>query len=125
MPEENLHQGAHSNLFGYARASRKGATEAEDLLWQHLRNRQLDGSKFRRQHPLAGFVADFFCFEAKLVIEVDGSYHDETEQKDYDEGRAYELAELGLTVLRFRNEEVLQDTAGVLERIRKQLGASS
>jgi very-short-patch-repair endonuclease len=65
------------------------------------------------------FIADFYCHEVKLVIEVDGSVHDNHEVKEYDEGRTYELKELGITVVRFRNEEVLEKIGEVLKRIRE------
>ncbi|WOK05895.1 endonuclease domain-containing protein [Imperialibacter roseus] len=66
---------------------RKNHTAAENLLWQNLRGRKLGGHKFRRQHPVAGFIADFYCHEAKLVIELDGKIHNLSEQKEYDGGR--------------------------------------
>src|SRR5688500_5946222 len=103
---DNLHKGSIGKLFEYARDLRKNETSAEDLLWRNLRDRKLDGLKFRRQHPLDKFIADFYCHEKRLVIEVDGSVHDSRDAKESDEGRTYELKELGITVLRFRNEEV-------------------
>ena len=119
--EENLHQGAGHKLFAYARENRKKQTAAEEILWQHLRNRQLQGFKFRRQHPLNKFIADFYVHEAKLVIELDGEYHTEEEQKAYDAGRTYELGEWKIRVLRFTNEEILKDIKQVLETIKKHL----
>ncbi|GEO04456.1 hypothetical protein AAE02nite_21200 [Adhaeribacter aerolatus] len=122
--EDNLHKGAANKLFGYARDNRKKQTPAEEVLWQHLRNRQLIGHKFRRQHPLGNFIADFYMHEFKLAIELDGEYHNEAEIKEYDVGQTYELVELGVKVLRFRNEEVLNNIGGVLETIRKHLTLS-
>ena len=90
------------------------------MLWEHLRNRKLNGLKFRRQHPLNNFVADFYCHEAKLAIELDGEVHDIEEQKDYDNGRTYELNELGITVIRFTNQQALTKTDEVLNQIKKQ-----
>ena len=97
----------------FVRKLRKNATPEEDLLWQHLRNRKLSGKKFLRQHPIfystapvqQFFVADFYCAEAKLIIELDGKYHDF--QKDYDENRDTILSDLGLKVIRFKNEDLL------------------
>ena len=91
---DNLHKGADPKLFYYARLNRIVQTEAEKILWHCLRNRKLKGFKFRRQHPIAHFIADFFCLESNLVIEIDGPYHDEREQQEYDEGRTFELSEL-------------------------------
>jgi very-short-patch-repair endonuclease len=94
-------------------------TEAEEILWQRIRNRRLNGLKFRRQHPLAYFIADFFCLECNLVIEIDGDYHNETGQKDYDEGRTFELQELNIFVIRFTNSEVIDNINFVLAEILK------
>lgn len=88
---DNLHNGATGNSFRYARLNRKMQTEAENLLWQNLRNRKLQGIKFRRQHPISTYILDFYSHECRLAIELDGSHHDEAEQKEYDKGRSYEL----------------------------------
>ncbi|MCS7056143.1 MAG: DUF559 domain-containing protein, partial [Thermoflexales bacterium] len=107
-----------------ARQLRKEATPAEDLLWQLLRNRQFMGMKFRRQHPIAGrFIADFFCDEAKLVIEVDGGVHEQPEQRAHDAARDEALRAHGYRVLRFSNEAVLRDTGRVLDEIARFLAA--
>jgi len=119
--ENELHKGADKKLFGFARENRKKLTEAEQILWQHLRNKQLNGFKFRRQHPLGKFIADFYLHEAKLVIELDGNYHTQEEQKEYDFGRTYEMKELGIQVLRFTNNEVLKDIEKVLQTIKSHL----
>jgi len=92
-------------------------TEAEEILWKHLRNNKLNGLKFRRQHPLDIFIADFYCHQRKLIIELDGDIHDTLEQKEYDDGRTFELEEKGFTILRFRNEEVINDIENVLYKI--------
>ena len=118
---DNLHKGADPKLFYYARLNRKVQTEAEKILWHCLRNRKLQGFKFWRQHPIAHFIADFFCLESNLVIEIDGSYHDEREQQEYDEGRTFELEEINVKVLRFTNEEVIRDTEFVLKEILNHL----
>ncbi|MGY6743541.1 MAG: type IIG restriction enzyme/methyltransferase [Cecembia sp.] len=105
-------------ILAFARSNRKDATQAESFLWEILRNRKLNGLKFRRQHPVEDkYVLDFYCAEFKLVVEIDGGYHESLDQKEYDEDRTYELNELGLTVLRFSNEEVLFETERVLQEI--------
>ena len=96
-------------------------TDAEHVVWDCLRNRRLNNFKFRRQHPLGDFVADFFCLECNLVIEVDGDYHNTIEQAQYDEGRTYELNELKVKVIRFTNREVLSNIGFVLREIGKHL----
>jgi very-short-patch-repair endonuclease len=90
-----------------------------------LRGGKLDGLKFRRQHPVASFVVDFYCAEHHLVIEVDGSVHDEPEQKIRDANKDEFLRMLGNTVLRTRNEDVLHNLTPTLDRIRRAAAGSS
>jgi very-short-patch-repair endonuclease len=90
-------------------------TEAESCLWQYLRMRQILGLKFRRQHPAGNYILDFACIDAKLVIEVDGGQHGELQTQD--KTRTLWLEAQGWKVLRFWNNEVLQNTEGVLESI--------
>lgn len=104
----------------YGRDNRKNATEAEDLLWQNLRNNQLD-IKVRRQHAIEGFIADFALMEIKLVIEIDGDYHNEAQQQEYDEARTKYLHEFGFDVLRFTNAQVLERTQSIIETIKKEI----
>jgi len=98
-----------------AKRLRREMTPAERVLWQHLRANRLHGLHFRRQQAIDGFIVDFYCHSAGLVVEVDGDAHDD--QALYDEERTGILATRGLRVLRVRNEDVLQDIASVLERI--------
>ena len=93
---------------------RQDSTDAEHRLWQELRNRRLNGMKFRRQEPLAGFIVDFVCFDKRLVIEVDGSQHAECER---DLVRDNSLKELGFLVLRFWNDDIFNHIDGVCDRI--------
>ncbi|WP_461634355.1 endonuclease domain-containing protein [Labilibaculum euxinus] len=93
-------------------------TKSEKLLWTEIRNRKLNGLKFRRQHPINIFIADFYCHEIKLVIELDGNIHDSEENKEYDEGRTAELEYLGVKVIRFTNEEVINSMTNVLAKIK-------
>ena len=108
-------------LTEFAKHNRKNATEAEDKLWQEVRNRNIGGFKFRRQHPIAGFIPDFVCLEQKLIIEIDGAYHNEEEQKKYDTARTEWLKEHNYSFLRFTNEEVLSEMPSVLQRINEAL----
>jgi len=98
-----------------ARALRKRMTDAERLLWRHLRNRELGGWKFRRQYPVGTFIVDFICVEKNIVIEVDGGQHAENEEQDLQ--RSAYLNKMGYRVLRFWNNEVLQETEAVLTAI--------
>ena len=118
---ENLHKGASPDLFHYARKNRSNQTKAEKMLWDELRNRKLDGFKFRRLHPLKDFIVDFYCHEFSLVVELDGEYHSETEQAEYDSGRTFELEGLGFEVIRFHNKAIEEDIKIVLEKISKYL----
>lgn len=114
---DNLHKGAIGKLYEYGRELRQSGTDAERILWEELRNRKLNGLKFRRQHPIDKVVADFYCHEKKLIIELDGLVHDVKENKEYDANRTYMLNEIGITVIRFRNEEVKKDVKMVLKMI--------
>ena len=105
----------------FARKLRREQTDAERMLWSRLRNRWLDGVKFRRQQPIGPYVVDFVSFSRKLVIELDGSQHAETEPKKRDDARTRWLTERGYRVLRFWNNEVLVSTDSVLEMIREAL----
>ena len=99
---------------GLQRRLRNGATDAEQRLWGILRNRQLAGFKFRRQHPYYHCILDFVCLEHKLVIEADGGQHADS---DADQARDRFLQDGGFTVLRFWNNEILENTTGVADVI--------
>jgi len=102
---------------------RRNQTDAEKILWERLRNRHFHGLKFLRQHPFKievnnrtiYFIADFYCAEKKLVIEVDGSIHEK--KKQYDEYRSYILSELGINIIRFNNKQILGDIENVLKEL--------
>ncbi len=102
-----------------ARKNRQQATEAERLLWRHLRNRRMDGYKFRRQAVIEPYIVDFVCLEAKLIVEADGGQH--LEQMGDDIRRTAVLESMGYKVKRFWNNEILRDTDVVLEEIRRVL----
>ena len=112
-----LHLGSKSQAHEYAKKLRRSQTEAEKKLWSLLRNRQLKRRKFRRQYPLADYIADFYCHECKLVIELDGHFHKDGEAKEHDEARTGLLNEYNITVLRFWNAEVVNKTEKVLAKI--------
>ena len=101
-----------------ARRLRLAATDAEIRLWSRLRRKQLEGFRFRRQHPLGPYVVDFFCAEAKLVVEVDGGQH-----ADDGEARTRWIEARGYRVVRFWNNDVLANTDGVLRTILAALRA--
>jgi very-short-patch-repair endonuclease len=109
-------------IWNNARALRSTATDAERKLWQHLRNRQIKGIKFRRQYPIAGYVADFASPAIRLVIELDGGQH--LQHEGYDRIRSQRLACNGYVVLRFWNDDVLRKTEQVLSEIIRVIDAT-
>jgi very-short-patch-repair endonuclease len=102
----------------FSRKLRTNMTDAERRLWSVVRNRQLDGYKFRRQHPIGAFVADFACIERRLILELDGGQHSGSA---YDVRRTAWLEGQGWLVIRFWNNDVLTETEGVLEAILQAL----
>jgi very-short-patch-repair endonuclease len=104
-------------LLQAARELRQHMTDAEHCLWQCLRGKQLNGFRFRKQHPIAHFVLDFYCPAAKLAIAIARAQHNTSPGRDSDEERTHYLNARGIRVLRFWNHEVWQDLPGVLERI--------
>jgi len=101
----------------FARLRRKSADQWEHLMWQMLRNRQRCNQKFRREHPLGVYTADFYCVAAKLVIEVDGASHQSKEAKDYDAARDRWMRQQGIRILRFTCAQVEHETQSVLKQI--------
>ena len=104
-----------------ARQLRSNQTDTERRLWPHLRNRQLGGFKFKRQHPIGRYIADFVCLERRLVVEVDGGQHSE----EQDSNRTRSLEQAGYRVIRFWDNEVLLSTDNVLEAILNELSRPS
>ena len=107
----------NKTLKTFSRALRSHQTDAEQALWQAIRKKQLNGMQFYRQKPIAGYIADFYCAKAKLVIELDGKGHNAVDAQEYDAIRDNVMASLGLTVLRFSNAEVEANLPDVLVRI--------
>ena len=118
----------YPEILKYARELRKNQTSAEAFFWEKVRNRRFLGKKFTRQFIIEYeiqqnnsrfFIADFHCHEKRLIIEIDGDIHNLPDQKEYDQIREEILEEMGLTVIRFRNKEVLNDWAQVEEKLMK------
>ncbi len=108
-------------LLAKAREMRKISTTAEKFLWSLLRDRQLQNAKFRRQHPIGNYILDFYCHESRLAVELDGSGHAESEQQELDMQRTEWLNNQGISVIRFWNNEVMENIQGVLQRIAETL----
>ena len=120
MPVKNIIPGQTVTKEKLQRAKelRRDMTPAEKILWQELRANKL-GVHFRRQQVIAGFIVDFYCHKAALVIEVDGDIHDL--QQEEDARREKVLREMGLRIVRFRNEEVMKNLSAVVEKIRRRI----
>lgn len=117
MLKEDLisHQLVTEDKYLLSKQLRKCQTPAEKVLWDKLRGSRLNGRHFRRQQIIAGYIVDFYCHSAGVVIELDGPIH--LQQKDYDQERDAALNEIGLKILRFKNDEVEKDLDGVLHKI--------
>ena len=113
--------GAFPPVFEKAKMLRENMTEAEKILWQHLGNNKMEGFRFKAQHPIGKFIADFYCHKAKLVIEVDGKYHQETEQKEYDSSRSEAMEHFEIKIIRFTNEQIYYTIDLVLSEIKRKL----
>lgn len=96
---------------------RNNSTKAEVILWRFLKKKQACGFKFRRQHGIGSFIVDFYCPEKRLAVELDGDVHEDKKQASYDRVRQRKIESLGIKVLRFTNEEVIQNIEDVLKAI--------
>ena len=116
--QPTMFYGAKRKVFQNAELLRKNMTPAELLLWERLKKNQL-GIRFKAQHPIDTFIADFYCHKFKLVVEIDGKIHDS--QIEYDQNRTAELERWGIAVIRFSNEEVINNIDCVIEKIKEYL----
>jgi very-short-patch-repair endonuclease len=98
-----------------AKLLRRNMTRSEELLWEKVKGKQIHGIRFRRQHPIDIFIADFYCHEARLVIEIDGEIH--IDQSEYDNGREAEIEEYNIKIIRFSNDQVINDMDSVIMKI--------
>ena len=116
--EYPMYFGAKPDIFKLAKELRKSETEAEKQLWSRLNKNQIIGLQFRRQHPINRFIVDFFCPKIKLTIEVDGSIHELLEYQSHDIGRSEILSDFGITVIRFTNEQIIEQIDSTVEEIK-------
>jgi len=117
--DKQMYFGAKKTIFENARNLRENMTSAEKLLWERLSHKQIAGVKFRCQHPIDIFIADFYCHKARLVIELDGEIHDQ--RQEYDEGRTADLGKHFIKVIRFRNSDVETDIENVIKIIENEV----
>jgi very-short-patch-repair endonuclease len=116
MIAEKLHYHYNTEI---SRQLRKEQTLAEKLLWERLRNRKFNGIKFKRQHSINSFITGFYCYSNRIIIEVDGSIHNDKGIKEYDNSRQVYLEEIGFKIIRFTNSEIFRDIEKVLLEIGK------
>jgi len=119
--KECLFYDATPEIHKRAKELRKTMTESEMIFWEIIRNRRIKGLKFRRQHPISNFIADFYCHELKLVIEIDGEIHNTEDNKEYDEGRTAELGYMGIAVVRFTNDEIHHSPELVIRKLKEKI----
>ncbi len=117
-----MFHGASNLIFENARELRNNQTETELILWNVLKDYKLNGFKFRRQHPISNYIADFYCHKAKLIIEIDGEYHNNKEQIIKDKERTAYFTEIGLKEIRFSNQQILFQIENVLNEIDNIIG---
>ena len=123
MPDQKPTRHVHPAILARARELRRPLTPQEAKLWGRLRRKQLYGIKFRRQHPIDRFILDFFCYQHRLVIEIDGGHHAEPGQQEYDQARTEWLEGRGLRVVRFTNRDIDTNIEGVLGDIARRCGS--
>ena len=116
----DMHYGATSETFQIAERLRKNMTVAEKVLWERVRRNQV-GVRIRRQHPIWKFVADFYCHQVRMVIEIDGNIYLSFENKQYDISRDIVLDEFKIRILRFTNDDVLNETDLVIEKNKRTI----
>jgi very-short-patch-repair endonuclease len=113
--EKSMYYNAKPSIIEAARLLRESMTRSEELLWEKLKGKQIRGLRFRRQHPIDIFIADFYCHKVRLVVEIDGEIHNS--QRDYDIGRSAEMGKYDIKVIRFTNGEVEFEIENVLSKI--------
>ena len=113
--------GAKPIIFEKAKALRNNMTVAEQKLWNELNKNKIKGYRFKAQHPVSKYIVDFYCHKIKLVIEIDGNIHDIDDVKERDEGRTFEIENYGIKVIRFTNNQVINNINEVITEIKKYL----
>ena len=116
------HHNTSPSLTAFARGRRKNPTHTEKLLWRILRSRRVNGIKFRREVPIEGYIADFYCFEHKLIIEIDGDVHEKPDVRENDVVRQQHHEAAGYRVIRFSSDDVFSRVDWVVDEILKWCG---
>jgi very-short-patch-repair endonuclease len=123
--QRNMFYGASKKIFLRAIELRNNMTPAENLLWKVLKNKEIFKVRFKRQHPVSIFVVDFYCHKYKLAIEVDGDIHLRQEVMERDDGRTHDIEKLGIKILRFTNQDVIEKTDWVKDSILNEISSHS
>ncbi len=123
--QRSFHFNSNEESFRRAKALRKDSTSAEKLFWRLVKNRQFENLKFRRQHPIGSFIVDFYCHEKRLVIELDGSVHEDEFIKQYDKRREQVLKSFGLIIVRFENGDIIRNLDLVIGELREVISIPS
>ncbi len=110
---------ASPEIFEKAKYLRKNMTSAERILWEHLKGKKMLNLRFRPQHPIYKFIADFYCHPLKIIIEIDGGIHHSNDQHKYDIDREDEIRNWGIKIIRFNNEEIVNNLDNVLNKIKE------
>jgi very-short-patch-repair endonuclease len=121
--EDSMWKGASSSGFLKAKELRDKMTLSEKVLWQELDKNKLMGIKFRRQHPIGIYIVDFYAHKLKLIIELDGKYHQNKKQQILDDERTTFLEFNGLKVIRFKNEEILENLETVVQKVKDEISS--
>jgi imidazole glycerol-phosphate synthase subunit HisF len=116
--QRHFDYGAKPIIYENAKRLRRKMTRPESILWQKLRGKKFDTLKFRRQHPVDQFIADFYCHKLQLIVEVDGSIHNLHEIIETDNGRTHMLKSMGIAIIRFSNEDIINNLESVLTVLR-------
>jgi very-short-patch-repair endonuclease len=116
----NMHYSASKTIFQYAEVLRKNMTKAEEIVWERLCKNKL-GVRIRRQHPIYKYIADYYCHELKLVIEIDGEIHLSKENKESDISRDITLNEFGIQIIRFTNDQVINNLDQIIDEIKTKI----
>ena len=119
--DDGMHKGAKPDTFSKAEFLRNNMTDTEKILWEKLKKKETVGYRFRRQHPVGYYILDFYSHQLKLCIEIDGEYHDSKEQQQKDKERDDFLEFNGITVIRFKNEEIQNNIEKVINGIKSQI----
>ena len=121
--DRHMFYGAKRNIFIRAIELRNNMTEAEKILWEELKKKEIFKARWKRQHPIDIFVVDFYCHKYKLAIEVDGEIHLKEEIREHDDGRAHDIEKLGIKILRFTNKELFDNIEFVKNRILREINS--